>query len=156
MKIGNRRKKLMKTIGIKDDYKKIPVLRERLHDFWRYFNFASCSNILELTDIVLSLLLAYFDVLSPWYYECAEIVCISCSDPCSSPELTRTLLPEMRAAVFLVAWRNALGFLLWSEKLAGNVIPIVRSVNAIWPLLIWTLNVWIIFSQVMPAATAEI
>merc|ERR1712118_591658 len=66
MKIGNRRKKLMKTIGIKDDYKEILVWRERLHDFWRYFNFASCSNILELTDIVLSLLLAYFDVLSPW------------------------------------------------------------------------------------------
>merc|ERR1719313_2470161 len=102
-----------------------------LFDMSRYLNFAQYSNFVDVIDIIFSFYLGLYDVWVPWYNSCEERSCISCSNPCSDPELSNPYLPGLRAIIFFMAWRNFQGGLVWAERVAGYIIPIVRTANAI-------------------------
>jgi hypothetical protein len=102
-------------------------------------NYFRLSNIVDLFDIFSSFALGYFDI------GCVEL--FSCSHPDGWSWLGRK---TMRASVFMLSWRNVCGSnYAWAEIIAHHVLPILRSFDALGMLLVWTIGVWLMFSQLL-------
>jgi hypothetical protein len=139
---------MLKELSNLQALKKRRLISRILFHVARYY---SLGNIIDALQIWASLGLGYLEIM---HNKCTHMV--SCPNENGfrnvllPDDVAHNIpLPELRVLVFVCYWVKMQGSFTAAETIALKVLPIIESFTSIRGLLLWTLMVWLICSQVL-------